>query len=81
MTASDLHGLTGVYALDALDADEAKAFEAHLETCAPCRQEVRELHEVAAALSLTTLAVPPPDLKGRLFATILDLRPARHRIG
>jgi anti-sigma factor RsiW len=37
----DVHALSGAYALDALTPDEAAAFEQHLESCEPCRTEVR----------------------------------------
>ena len=37
--APDIHTLSGAYALGALDADEAGAFEGHLESCAACREE------------------------------------------
>ncbi len=43
------------YALGALDADEARAVDAHLATCAECRAQLRELSELEAALG----EVPP----------------------
>jgi anti-sigma factor RsiW len=36
----DLHDLTAAYALDALDADETLAYEAHLAQCERCREEL-----------------------------------------
>jgi anti-sigma factor RsiW len=32
------HGLTVAYALDALDADERRAYEEHLVDCERCRE-------------------------------------------
>jgi anti-sigma-K factor RskA len=64
----DLHLLTGAYAVDALTGDEVAEFETHLEHCAPCAEEVRELRETAARLGLATAITPPP----RLRAQVLD---------
>src|ERR671929_154341 len=47
---TDVHTLSGAYALDALDPEEASEFRAHLEGCAACRQEVRELRDAAASM-------------------------------
>lgn len=71
-----MHDLTGVYALDALDADEADAFETHLESCSDCRREVQELQEVAAALALVEMTVPPPAIRERILEAVADGRPA-----
>jgi anti-sigma-K factor RskA len=59
------------YLLGALPADELEAFEAHLVTCAACREEVDELAPAAQALpaSVEPMA-PPPELKGRLMAEV-----------
>ena len=43
-------GALGATALDRLDAAEEVALQAHLEGCAGCRAELRELRAVAAAL-------------------------------
>jgi anti-sigma factor RsiW len=51
MDTRDLHELTAAYALDALGADEAAAYEAHLAQCARCRDELAELAEPIAALA------------------------------
>ena len=39
----DVHELTAGYALDALDDDERRAYEAHLASCEPCRDELAGL--------------------------------------
>ena len=41
--STDLHTLSGAYALDALSAEEAEEFRTHLDGCQACREEVREL--------------------------------------
>ena len=47
---TDLHTLSGAYAVDALSADEAVQFATHLEPCEACREEVRELQAAAARM-------------------------------
>lgn len=65
----DPHDLTAAYALDALDPDEAEAYERHLGQCERCRQELAELSESAAALAFEAVAPAPPP---RLRAAILE---------
>lgn len=65
----DPHDLTAAYALDALDPDEAEAYERHLSQCEECRAQLAELNEGAAALAFGTIAPAPPP---RLRAAILD---------
>jgi len=65
----DPHDLTAAYALDALDPDEAEAYERHLGQCEECRAQLAELNEGAAALAFGAVAPAPPE---RLRASILD---------
>jgi anti-sigma-K factor RskA len=65
----DPHGLTAAYALDALAADEAEAYERHLGQCEECREQLAELNETATSLAFGTVAPAPP---ARLRASILD---------
>lgn len=65
----DAHDLTAAYALDALDPDEAAAYERHLGQCEECREQLAELNETAAALAFGAAAPAPP---ARLRASILD---------
>jgi hypothetical protein len=67
----------GAYALGDLPADERAAISAHLEGCAECRAELRELEGVAALLPLADPARieepavrPPADLGARIEAQI-----------
>lgn len=73
--APDIHTLSGAYALDALDGDEARAFERHLESCASCRDEVRSLRETLPALAEDSAQEPPPALRGDVLAAISAVRP------
>lgn len=66
--STDLHTLSGAFALDALTADEAEEFRTHLEGCAVCRDEVRELRTAAARMAEIEAAAPPPALKARVLA-------------
>jgi anti-sigma-K factor RskA len=65
----ELHDLTAAYALDALDPDEAEAYERHLSQCEDCRLQLAELNETAGALAFGAVAPAPPP---RLRALILE---------
>jgi anti-sigma-K factor RskA len=66
--STDLHTLSGAFALNALSGEEAEEFRRHLEDCAACRQEVRELQETAAAMAASESVPPPAYLKDRVLA-------------
>jgi len=65
----DVHDLTAAYALDALSAEEAEAYEQHLAQCERCREELADLSEVTTALAYGAVAPEPPP---HLRASILD---------
>lgn len=62
------HDLSGAYVVDALDAHERARFEAHLERCPQCRDEVRDLRETLATLAAPTAQAPATELRGRVLA-------------
>ena len=62
-----MHDLLGAYALDAVDADERGAFEAHLATCPACAAELDELRAMLADLAESTAVAPPPALRARVL--------------
>ncbi|HEX6249496.1 MAG TPA: anti-sigma factor [Nocardioidaceae bacterium] len=66
--STDLHTLSGAYALNALSAEEAEQFRRHLEACSVCRQEVRELQQAAARMGASEAVPPPPYLKAKVLA-------------
>ncbi|MDN5895594.1 MAG: anti-sigma factor [Nocardioides sp.] len=72
---SDIHGLVGAYAIDAVDDIERERFEQHLEDCADCRDEVATLREAGAMLSSLTTTQPPSSVRDRLMADISTVRP------
>lgn len=72
---SDIHALSGAYAVDAVDDRERAAFEAHLDECADCQEEVASLREAAATLAEAVAMVPSADLRERVLAGIGTVRP------
>lgn len=73
-TNHDLHHLAGAYALDALDADERRAFEAHYPTCDICNGEVHEFREIGALLAEGAETAPRPDLKTQIMTEVMQTR-------
>jgi len=72
---SDIHALSGAYAVDALDDLERAQFERHLRDCESCSREVESLREAAALLAETTAVAPSPELRDRVLAEIATVRP------
>lgn len=70
LIGSDLHSLTGVYALDAVAGAEQDRFERHLGSCHPCVSEVRGLREAVSELALAVAAPPPPGFRQRVLAAV-----------
>jgi anti-sigma factor RsiW len=59
------------YLLGALADAQRREFEAHLATCAQCREDLLSLRVVADALPLAVPPVaPPPGLRERMMATV-----------
>src|SRR5262245_43189719 len=70
-----VHDLTAAYALDALEPEEAREYEAHLATCPDCRAELAELGIAAGALAFAVESPVPPDaLRVRLLDAALAER-------
>jgi anti-sigma factor RsiW len=78
---SDIHALSGAYAVDALDDTERTEFERHLAECAECRAEVASLRSTAALLAETTATTPPEGLRERVLADIATVRPLPPAVG
>jgi anti-sigma factor RsiW len=72
---SDIHALSGAYAVDALDDIERAQFERHLAECADCRAEVASLRSTAGLLAETTATAPPEGLRDKVLADIATVRP------
>jgi anti-sigma-K factor RskA len=73
--------LAAAYVLGALTAEERKAFEAHLATCAECTAEVRSLTPAAGALAQAVPQVEPPAaLRARVLTyASRSARPSENR--
>lgn len=66
-----IHQLTAGYALDALDPEERREYEAHLETCAHCREELASFWETTGALAVAASGPEPsPELRKRILAEV-----------
>jgi anti-sigma factor RsiW len=64
-----IHELTAAYALDALDPDERRAYEAHLAGCPPCQDELASFAEVTGALAVAASGpAPRAELRERVLA-------------
>lgn len=62
---------TGAYVLAALEPDERAGFEAHLQACETCAQEVEALRPAVAALSRSVTPLhPPADVRQRVMAEV-----------
>jgi len=72
---SDIHALSGAYALDALHDLERAEFERHLATCDSCRDEVASLRDAAGHLADISAAPPPADLRAKVLAGAQSVRP------
>ena len=70
----DLHTLTGAYALDALDDDERREFEAHLAECDACADEVRGLRATGAMLGVAAAAPVPAAWRDSVLAEVRATR-------
>jgi anti-sigma-K factor RskA len=71
----DLHLLSGVYVLDAIDSDtERDRFERHLGRCQSCSSEVRGLREVTTGLAMAAALQPPAAMHGRVLAAVRRTR-------
>jgi Anti-sigma-K factor rskA/Putative zinc-finger len=65
----EVRSLLGPYVMGALDPQDEREVEEHLERCAPCREEARALrfaHERLADLANAT-EPPPQELKSRVL--------------
>jgi anti-sigma-K factor RskA len=76
-----MHDQAAAYVLDALDAEEAQAFERHLLLCPACEDELEPLRMAAAALAFAgELPRPRSALRGRVLGqSAVALRIRRRR--
>jgi anti-sigma factor RsiW len=63
-----VHELTAGYALDALDPEERRAYEAHLAGCEACQRELESFWQTTEALAIAASGpLPSPDLRERIL--------------
>ncbi|WP_415947958.1 anti-sigma factor domain-containing protein [Streptomyces sp. KLOTTS4A1] len=74
MNTTDLHTLTGAYAMDALPEAERAAFERHLSGCEACTRETAELTATSARLGLAVSVTPRPELRDEVLRRITTVR-------
>lgn len=72
---SEIHALSGAYAVDALEELERERFERHLADCADCRAEVESLREAASTLTGSISTAPPAHLRASVLSMISTVRP------
>ena len=72
---ADIHGLSGAYAVDALDDVERADFERHLQQCPECQDEVASLRAAAVELTHASALTPPPALRDSVLRQISTVRP------
>lgn len=65
-----IHADASLYAIDALDADEARAFEEHLLGCPACQDDVDAFRNTAGRLGASVAVDPPPELRADVLAAI-----------
>jgi anti-sigma factor RsiW len=83
--ADDLHELSALYALDALEGAELARFEEHLDGCERCRAEILGMRTAAASLAFAVDGpAPPAALRSRILdaaraegQNVVPLRPRR----
>ena len=82
-----IHELTAGYALDALEPEERQAYEAHLEGCEQCREELAAFLQTTEALAVAASGpAPSAELRERILAgarqepqVVVPLEPRRRR--
>ena len=70
-----IHELTAGYALDALEPEERQAYEAHLEGCEQCRDELASFWQTTEALAVAASGpAPSGELRERILAEAREER-------
>ena len=72
MVHEDYNEMLPAQALNALDSEDARAAEGHLQTCAECRALLREWEDTAAALAFAALQEKPLEPSPRVRERILE---------
>lgn len=71
MTHEELAELLPAYVLDALNPEEARRVEAHLQTCEICRRDLGAFRQTTAELAVATAPMSPPSqVRTRIMSAI-----------
>lgn len=71
MTHENYKDLLAAQALTALDADDARLLNSHVESCAECRSDMSELENVAALLAYNAAPLEPSaKVRERILASV-----------
>lgn len=71
MVHADFKDMIPARALSALDAEEMRALDHHLDECAECRRELSDWEETAAAMAVSTDPMEPsPKVREQLLTEI-----------
>jgi anti-sigma-K factor RskA len=74
VTHEDYKEMLAAYALGALEAEETRALEEHLRTCADCAAEVAQWSDATASLALSAQGVEPPaELRARILESVRSI--------
>lgn len=80
MTTEHVDELIDLYALGALEPDEAARVDEHLAECARCRMQLDEAQRLTSLMALTPdQHDPPPELEAKVMRRIQDLQRAEGR--
>ncbi|MGH8958979.1 MAG: anti-sigma factor [Acidimicrobiia bacterium] len=71
---SEFEDLAAPYVLGALEPEERRRFEAHLQECAQCTALVSELSQGAISLDQAMAVEPPAELRARVLAGLITTR-------
>ena len=74
MSDIDIHHLAAAYALDALDARERVAFEAHYPGCEVCRADVLDFRSTLVVVAEAEAVAPPAELRRRVLDEVARTR-------
>jgi len=78
--STEVHTLSGAYAIDALSAEEMALFRGHLEACPVCCEEVSELRDAAAKLGASAAMTAPESLKTRVLSAVDRMPQQPHKV-
>lgn len=68
--ADHLHDLAALYAVGALEPEEERAFETHLDGCEACQRELTQARDGIAAVALDAAEEPPAEMRRAVMARI-----------